>query len=138
MSGASRVTSKNNEFGKLENTNTGTFEVTVVNTEYFSPEQHGGIFGGTIYRRYYAIPDSPGTGVVVNIPLGFTITGRVVNISGVVLDQGGSSWYPLPYVDFGGSTRSIEFNVSGGNIAMHGNVGVDWKAGGFVWLDYSK
>ncbi len=137
MSGASRVTSKNNEFGKLENTNTGTFETAVVNTEYLSPEQHGSVFGGIIYRRYYAIPDSPGAGQVVNIPLGFTVTGRIVNLTGVAFSIS-NSWLPLPYVDFGGSSRNIEFTIAGTNVVMTGGTSQDWQTGGFIWVDYTK
>jgi len=116
---------------------TNQLQHVAIGTEYRSPEQHGGIYGN-IYRRYYAIPDAPGTGSTVNIPLGFTLTGDPVSIHGMAELQAGGEWYPLPFTDFGSATRNIELRIVPPNIVMVGGSGVDWQAGGYIWMDYTK
>ena len=124
---------------KLENAVTSNFENVVLGTEYVSPEQQGNVFGSTIFRRYYAIPDAAGAGDNISIPLGFTITGRVVNLTGVARFQGpGGNWQPMPFVDFGGTARNIELVASTTAITMAGGTLQDWEGGGFVWIDYTK
>lgn len=125
----------NNE--KLKRADNGTWEVSETDVEYIGPDQHGSIFG-TIFRRYYAIPDAAGTGDTQSLPLGFTLTGRVVDLRGVSLNQDGVTWQPMPYVDFGGAARSIELKVLSPNIVIIAGSVQDWLAGGFVWLDYTK
>lgn len=125
---------------KLFKVSTSVFEIAVAGTEYNSPNQHGGIFGGTIFRRYYAIPDAQGTGDTIEIAMGFTLTGRIVEVSGISLNEDGNQWQPMPYVDFGGSTRNLELSVnsSTSKIRLIGGSAQDWTAGGFILLDYTK
>lgn len=37
---------------KLKNNSTGIYEPVILETEYISPNQHGGVYG-TIYRQYF-------------------------------------------------------------------------------------
>lgn len=125
---------------QLWNVTNEVFETATAGTEYYSPDQHGGIWGGIIYRRYYAVPDASGTGDTQTISLGFTIDGVVVSLcgQGVVTSQSGVTWWPIPYSDFGGGTRNIELVVNTTTIVIHAGSGSDWKEGGFLWVDYTK
>lgn len=122
---------------QMKRVDTSVFETAQTGVEYLAPVQHGGIFG-TIFRRYYAIPDAQGTGDTVNIAMGFTLTGRIVDLRGVALRQSGNDWQPLPFVDFGSATDNLELVCIPPNIQMHAGSGQDWQAGGFLWLDYTK
>lgn len=123
---------------EMKRVDNNVFETAQTGVEYFAPVQHGGIFGGTIFRRYYAIPDAAGTGDTKNIAMGFTLTGRIVDLRGVALRQNGNDWQPLPFVDFGSATDNLELVCIPPNIQMHAGSGQDWLAGGFLWLDYTK
>lgn len=139
MSDAYKIASRRNNDNKLQNSSTMIFEFAVVGSEYISTEQHGGIFGGIIYRRYYSIPDAPSAGgSAIFIPLGFIVTGKIVNITGVSLNQNGNEWQPMPFVDFGSSVRNIELKVQGNEIHMLAGSGQDWQHGGYIWVDYTR
>jgi len=111
-----------------------------VGVEYEATEQHGGLWGGTIYRRYYYIPDCSGLGGSVAIPLGFTWTGLLVGIGGCALTKDGSEWLPLPFTDFGSATRSVEVKVNtvSEQIIMIAGSNQDWQPAGAVWIDYTR
>lgn len=124
---------------RLQRVDNSLWEAAQAGVEYYCNDQYGGIHG-TIYVRFYEIPDSPGSGQTVYIPLGFSWGGNyyTVRISGVAIAQGGGSYLPLPFVDFGSANRNLELIVEPPNIKMAGGSGQDWQAGGFVQLDYKK
>ncbi len=118
----------------LQRVSDGIFVTASVGIEYWSPDQHGSIFGN-VYRRYYAIQDVVGAGGSINIAHGATIS-RVVDLKGVFEDQAGNIWYPGNHSDYGGSSRNLELNVNGANIFYRCGSGLDTQAGGFIWMDY--
>jgi len=124
---------------KIKRVDNDVWEIAQTGVEYYSNNQCGGIHG-TVFTRFYDIPDSPGSGQTVLIPLGFSWGGNyyVVDIRGVAIVQGGNEYLPLPFVDFGGSNRSIEFKVNSTEIVMMGGSGQDWQAGGCIELEYQK
>ncbi len=130
---------QDDKIGKLQRVSTGVYGTAVADVEYYSSEQHGGIYGGTVYRKYFAIPDGEGVGATENIAHGLTdFTLVSFNGSGVIKLQNDTQWSILPHVDFGGGTRQIEININQTNIDIVGGAGVDWRAGGFIYLDYTK
>ena len=116
-----------------------SYEPAVALTEYYSPNQHGGI-NGTVYRRYYAVPEVSDASTGVTIDLTFTITGRVVHVEGMVELQAGGNFLPLPYTDIlAAGDASISVNVTLDDIILVKTTLVsDWKAGGFIAVDYTK
>ena len=128
-----------NNNDKLKRVDNGVFEAAQAGIEYESPNQQGSIFG-FVFRRYYAIPDGAGVGASVNVSLGFTITGDVVNLNGlcVVTLEGGGEWVPLPASDYGGGARNLELSINTTTINIHGGSLLDWQAGGFISVDYTK
>lgn len=122
---------------RLQRSSDGKFEAAVAGTEYFSPDHHGGLFG-TVFRRYYAIPDLTGAGLSLDIAHGISPLSQCISLGGMATLQGGNSWLPLPYVDFGSAVRGVEVSVNTTNIHLAAGSGQDWQAGGFIWLDYTK
>jgi len=121
----------------LKRADNDAFETAQAGVEYYAPTQHGRIFG-IVYRRYYAIPDAGGAGDTQNIALGFTISGRVVDLRGIALNQAGDQWQPMPFVDYGSTNRNIELKAYPTIIQIIGGAGQDWQAGGYIWIDYTK
>ncbi len=137
IDGKLNAKSFNNE---LMRANDSVFETANNFTEYYSPQQHGGIYGTTIYRRYYYIPDASGTGATVNIAIGTTITGTIVSLNGlgVVELQSSNNWYTAPNVDFGGGARNLEFTATTTTITLKAGSTLDWRNGGYLYIDYTK
>jgi hypothetical protein len=125
--------------GTLLNVVTGEQETAAVLTEYISPDQHGNIFG-LIYRRYYAIPEVTAAATSATIDLGITVTGRIIKAEGMVEIEAGDTFLPLPYVDpADAGDEGLGIVVTLDDIIITKNADdQDWKAGGFIAVDYTK
>ncbi len=133
------VKSEENKIGKIRKVSTGDYVTAGADIEYYSPEQHGGLYGGNIYRKYFIIPDCPSQAATVVIPHGVSIDVLVsFNGLGVVKLQSDTDWYMLPHSDFGGGSRNIEVVVNQTNIDLVAGAEIDWRAGGFIYIDYTK
>lgn len=64
--GTSWMTMVGND-SKIQKASTGVFETAVIDTEYISPNQHGGIYG-TVYRQYF------GTSLPASLTAGNNVT----------------------------------------------------------------
>lgn len=133
------VKSTSDNFGKLRLASTDVYEAVAVLTEYLSPDQHGNIFG-KVFRRYYAVPEVTDASTGATIDLGFTISGRVVKAEGMVELEAGGTFYPLPYADVAAAgDAGISLQVTLDDILLVKTTLVsDWKAGGFILVDYTK
>jgi hypothetical protein len=118
---------------KIRRSSDGAFVTTANGTEYYSPDQHGGIYG-TVYRKYYNL-GSAGDNGTVTVSIGVTPT-RVLNIGGYVRHSDGrdisipsgkpSSDRSDMWVYVNGSTFTIDFDNDGN------------CSSGKVWIDYTK
>lgn len=114
---------------KLMNDSDGSFETAQVNVEYYSPNQHGGIYG-TVYRQYFnsSLPSDLSSG----------------NNVSTLIDG-------LLYTTYGGTHRDMHagWSADGANFAelrltgVSGNSNLEIaQGGGFTvtngWVDYAK
>lgn len=125
-------------FGKLRVATTDVLEVAVALTTYISPNQHGNIHGKIVHRRYIAIPDIADAGTTTVLDIGITITGSVIDLGGMVELEAGGTFYPLPYTDIAAAgDASISMSSTLDDITLTKTTLVsDYKAGGFVWIDF--
>ena len=124
-------------FGKLRNAATDALETAIALTTYFSPNQHGGIHG-VVKRRYIAIPDIADAGTTTVLDIGITVGASVIDLGGMVELEAGGTFYPLPYTDIAAAgDASISMSSTLDDITLTKTTLVsDYKAGGFVWIDY--
>ena len=121
---------------KLFKVSTSVFETAVRGTEYNSPNQHGGLYG-TVFRKYFAIPDILSAGLTVNIALGLT-PNDVLQIGGYVVEN--TSGDKILIGSGSGNTSSnigMHVQVVGSNLEIDANDTLDWNSGE-CWIDYTK
>ena len=121
---------------KLFKVSTSVFETAVRGTEYNSPNQHGGLYG-TVFRKYFAIPDILSAGLTVNIALGLT-PNDVLQIGGYVVEN--TSGDKILIGSGSGNTASnlgMHVQVVGSNLELDANDALDWNSGE-CWIDYTK
>lgn len=114
----------------LYNEITNEYEEIMYGVEYISPNQHGQLFNH-IYRKYYQIPPTTGSpGDDILIPLGFVLTGDIIDYSALI--KHGDNRYKLPYRD-----NECYININNMNIQI---VNADSLIidGGHAWVDYTK
>ncbi len=128
VSGVATVNVNSNKLRRVSN---GLFETAQVDTEYYSPDQHGGIYG-TIYRQYF------GTSLPASLTSG-SIVSKLID-SAVYVDDGSNRFQITGWASDGTNTSCIGFSGMSGNgnlyfyeagAAFGGNI-----AGG--WVDYTK
>lgn len=121
---------------KLQRVDNDLFETAQFTVEYFSPIQHGRIFG-IVFRKYFTIPDITSAGALVNIALGLT-PNHVLNVGGYVIEH--ISGDKILLGTGSGNTASnigIHVQVQGSNLELDANDSLDWSSG-FCWIDYTK
>lgn len=111
----------------------------VVGTEYISPEQHGGVFGGMVYRVYIsagAKDTSPQT-IKYDSGSGNITVGSIVDFS-LISNSSALTWRPIPNVYYLNGTEwgiQVLFNANDFEISYGtGAVSVAIKG----WIDYTK
>jgi len=121
---------------KLQRVDNDLFETAQFKVEYYSPIQHGRIFG-IVYRKYFDIPDSPGAGQATSIALGLT-PNHILNVSGYVVEL--TSGDKILIGTGSGNTASnmgMHVQVIGSNLEIDSNDSLDHQ-GGKCWIDYTK
>lgn len=122
--------------GMLQRADTGEFEVAQVGVEYRNDNQHGNLFG-TVYIKYLSVPDIPGLGALITIPLGVTPTG-LFGVVGWAIEHTTGKLFPIP--NGSGATtdpRSIAVAIDGSNLILDANDNLDWDSG-YVWIMYTR
>ena len=127
------VSTKGNS--KLMKVSDDLFETAQTGVEYYSPSQHGGIYG-TVYRKYFDVPNIAAGGFVT-IALGLT-PNHVPNVGGyVILNTSGNK---VLIGTGSGNTASdigIYVHVDGSDLILNANAGINWDSG-YCWVDYTK
>jgi hypothetical protein len=96
--------------------------------------------GKTIYRKVYPVPDLTSVGGSLPISLGMTVD-TPLNIGGFVPEQLGNDkiFIGSGVGDIGGTESvSAEIRSSGTELYLDANNNFDWKAGGYVWIEYTR
>ena len=121
---------------KLKRVDNGNFETSKKGVEYISPNQHGSIYG-TVFRKYFVVPDAQGAGALVNIALGLT-PNHVLNVGGYVVELTSGDKI-LIGVGSGNTASNLGMHVQvvGSNLELDPNGGLDWQTGE-CWIDYTK
>jgi hypothetical protein len=122
---------------KLIRVSTGQLETASYGIEYYSPNQHGGVFG-TVYRVYGYRGDHVGPGGTYSFDYGDGIT--ITNIVGhrlISLDDGGGLWRPVPNVDFGSTAWNIQVIFYATSLQIIFGPSAD-SAELRGWIDYTK
>ena len=112
----------------------GHFETAVDSVEYYSPNQHGGIYG-TIYRQYFTVGNIAAGGEIT-IALGLT-PNHVPNVGGYVTLSGGNKMLIGSGSGNTGDNIGMYVYVNGSDLNLNANTGTDWDSG-FCWIDYTK
>lgn len=110
----------NNNNNTLKRVDTGVYETAQIGVEYYSPDQHGGIYG-TVYRQYH----------------GAKTNGQTITTTGItnLVSFGGTFNSDTCYFGFAGDgvsritltriTNAVRCDVTGWNITTG-------------WVDYTK
>jgi hypothetical protein len=118
----------NNFNAKMRRVSTGLFETAAVDTEMYSPEQHGGIYG-TIYRQYFGatLPASLTSGSVVTKLVDYAINVLDGTTRHVVRDWSTNGGVYTAHIELSGAS-------GGGNLTLI--LGTFTAQNG--WVDYTK
>jgi hypothetical protein len=130
------VIAKEGFAAKLWDVAGGHYETAIAGVEYYSPDQHGGYFG-TVYRKYFGIPDGAGDGADVYIDIGVTPV-YPLDISGFLYRFNETRVYMLS----SGSGHDVDdfgnnVSIDGSTIRIDPNVRFDIQ-GGYGWIDYTR
>ena len=115
----------------------GHYEYASDTVEYYSPDQHGGYFG-TVYRKYFVVPDGGGAGTEVDIDIGVDPI-LVLGVWGYLLMFGaGDNMYMLGTgTNTGNGYLSNHVVVYANILRIDPNDSFDIQ-GGECWIDYTK
>ncbi|KKL54086.1 hypothetical protein LCGC14_2268930, partial [marine sediment metagenome] len=111
----------------------GHFETAITGVEYYSPNQHGGIYG-TVYRQYFltSLPSDLTTGSNVSGLIDYAVQFTYASTGSNRTVAHGVA------VAFGSSDNHLRINLSG----MSGNGNLSWDNTTYVpvqgWVDYTK
>jgi hypothetical protein len=118
---------------KLRRSSDGAYETAQYSTEYYSPNQYGGIYG-TVYRRYFTLAGISDGGSV-SCALGGSGY-LMIYIRGFVKD--GSTYYTIPEgPNDTGTNVDLQAYITGSTLRIDANSGRSWDSG-MVWIDYAK
>lgn len=118
---------------KLRRSSDGVYETAQYSTEYYSPNQYGGIYG-TVYRKYFTLAGISDGGTV-SCALGGS--GYVlIYVRGYVKDS--STYYTIPEgPQDTGNDSDLQVFITGSTLRVDANSGRGWDSG-MVWIDYAK
>lgn len=122
---------------QLRRSSDGSYVTTAVSTEYYSPDQHGGIYG-TVYRKYYSF-GSTGDNGTITVSMGITPT-AILNIGGYArnADSGYDISIPSGKPDSSSSARTdMSVYVTGSTFTIDFDQYGNCSSGKF-WIDYTR
>lgn len=118
---------------KLKEVSQGNIENVVIGREYYSPDQHGGIFG-TVYRRYLIeYPDT--TSIQTHTILTAGTVDKLIDSKFLVHNMGTNKQEAIDNVSYSANYRIRASVTSSG--ALEVEQGIDYHLYG-GWVDYTK